>query len=94
MRADDRQLGKVAMQTLHFRQTPVLDIEHHGFGLGPFDFVPQFLAGASHIYGEMRVKSADQRPGHMRILLQNNYILCHTSPDLYRRQQWWLLTLD
>ena len=60
MSADDGQLGKVSMQTLDVGEPPVLDVKNYGLGLIPFYLVPQFLAGASYIYGKMRAKSTGQ----------------------------------
>jgi hypothetical protein len=48
--ADDRQSRKVAVQTLDIAQTPILDVENHGFRTVPGYFVPQFLAGANYMY--------------------------------------------
>jgi hypothetical protein len=60
MGADDRQFRKVAVQTLDVRQSPVFDIENYGLWIILFHLVPQFLAGASYIYGKMRAKSTGQ----------------------------------
>jgi hypothetical protein len=42
------------VQTLDVSKPPVLDVENHGLWIVLFYFVPQFLAGASYIYGKMR----------------------------------------
>jgi len=54
MGADDRQFRKVAVQTLDVSKPPVLDVENYSLWIVLFYFVPQFLAGASYIYGKMR----------------------------------------
>ncbi len=60
MGADDRQFWKVAVQTLDVGKPPVLDVENYGLRIISFYLVPQFLAGASYIYGKMRAKSTGQ----------------------------------
>ena len=60
MGADDRQFRKIAVQTLDVRQPPIFDIENHGLRIILFYLVPQFLAGASYVYGKMRAKSTGQ----------------------------------
>jgi hypothetical protein len=49
MSADDGQGGKVAVQTLHIRQTPVLNIENHGLRTVPDYIVAQFVAGLGYV---------------------------------------------
>jgi hypothetical protein len=59
MRADNRQLWKVAMQTFYVSQPPVLNVENHGFWMVPLHSVPQFFTGSGHMHGKVSAQSTD-----------------------------------
>jgi hypothetical protein len=82
VRADDRNLGKVAVQAFHFGQAPVFDIQNHDFRKLLSNGVPQFFAGPGQAHREVRAKSTGQGMGDCGVFLENNDGLNHTSPDL------------
>src|SRR5580692_11046303 len=82
VRANDGQCGKVAVQTLYIIQQPVLQVEHHGLRAGSGYVLPQFFAGAGYVHRKVSAEFTGQRSGHPRVLFENDYTLCHNSPDL------------
>jgi len=82
VRADNRQLGKVLVQTFNISQPPVLDIEHYSLGMIPGNIVPQFFVRTGDQHRKVGAQSTSQGLGHPRIFFENNNTLSHTFPDL------------
>jgi len=76
----DRQLRKIAVQTFHVIQQPVLYIQDHGFRMASRYVGSQLFARAGYKHRKVRAESTSQVAGYSRIFLKNNYALAHTSP--------------
>jgi len=79
--ADDRQLGKVAVQIFKVRKTPVLNVEHDGLGMILRKPFAEFLARLRYLYGEMWAQSTSDGLGQLGVgFIHYYYASTHTSP--------------